>query len=178
MLRSSGTQSLRDTVTSLSDLCPTFLLLQWPHPGTDSPSTCGLPHPRIQEGVPTAGSPGRQHALPTAPAEAQAPCPLPQWGPPTYTHNLRVGRGEPGDVGKGQQEMSTSLAITPATVARVRFSEHLSVRELWISRVLGSNTPGGPPPPPPLASHGNNQHSLPEFPAMGPHPSVLPPGDP
>lgn len=87
---------------------------------------------------------------------------------------LRVGRGEPGDVGKGQQEMPTLLAIVPATVARARFSEHLSVRELWTPRVLGLNSPGGPPPPPPLASHGSNQHSLPEFPAMGPHPPGAP----
>lgn len=73
-------------------------------------------------------------------------------------------------MGKGQQEMPTLLAIIPATVARARFSEHLSVRELWTPWVLGLNTPGGPPPPPPLASHGSNQRSLPEFPAMGPHP--------
>ena len=44
---------------------------------------------------------------------------------------MRVGRGESGDVGKGRQEMSTLLAIVPATVARERFSELLSVRELW-----------------------------------------------
>ena len=44
-------------------------------------------------------------------------------------------------MGKGQQEMPTLLSTIPATVARARFSEHLSVRELWTPWVLGLNTP-------------------------------------
>lgn len=80
--------------------------------------------------------------------------------------------------------MPTSLAIIPTTVARGRLSEqesppHPSVRELWTPQPWVQILPGHPPPPPPqLAAHGSSQHSLPEFPAMGPHPQAIAPGDP
>lgn len=135
------------------------------------------PHPRLQEGVPTAGSPRRTACSPDCSSRGPGPRPSASGGSPTSTRNLRVGRGNQAMWGRAAGT-STLLAIVPATVGRARFSELLSVRELWTPG-LGFQHSGWPSSSSPLASRGSNQRSLPwNSQQWGPHPPALPPGGP